>query len=92
MRGIAESEVLPEPLRARIGELSEKQLIALRFASDAEVAGLVERTLQERLEAKQIKQAIPQATLAVLPKVRHITPVECPAVIAEKILEVLRRA
>jgi 3-oxoadipate enol-lactonase len=39
----------------------------------------------------QIKQAVPHATLAVLPNVRHITPVECPAVIAEKILELMRR-
>jgi 3-oxoadipate enol-lactonase len=39
--------------------------------------------------SEQIKQAVPHATLAVLPNVRHITPVECPAVIAEKILELV---
>src|SRR5690242_6659443 len=39
------SQVLPEPLRARMGELSESQLIALRFASDQELPGLVEKTL-----------------------------------------------
>jgi 3-oxoadipate enol-lactonase len=41
--------------------------------------------------SEQIHQAVANATLAVLPKVRHITPVECPAVIAEKILELMRR-
>jgi 3-oxoadipate enol-lactonase len=41
--------------------------------------------------AEQIHQAVAHATLAVLPKVRHITPVECPAVIAEKILELMKR-
>ncbi len=41
--------------------------------------------------SEQIHQAVAGATLAVLPNVRHITPVECPAVIAEKILELMRR-
>ena len=51
-------QVLPEPLRARIPELTEDQLCGLRFASDAEVSNLVERTLNEKLSRKQIKQAI----------------------------------
>ena len=41
--------------------------------------------------SEQIKNAVPHATLSVLPKVRHLTPIECPAVIAQKILELLAR-
>jgi hypothetical protein len=52
------SQILPEPLRSRIPELTEDQLIGLRFAPDAEVPKLVERTLREKLSRKQIKQAI----------------------------------
>jgi len=41
--------------------------------------------------SEQIKQAVPNATLSVLPNVRHLTPIECPAVIADKIQELVRR-
>ena len=50
--------LLPEPLRARIAELTEYQLVALRFASDAEISRLVEETLKENLSSKDIKKRI----------------------------------
>lgn len=50
--------VLPEPLRARIGELTVAQMIALRFASDAELPGLVEQALQQKLSIGDIKKMI----------------------------------
>jgi hypothetical protein len=50
--------LLQEPLRSRIPELTESQLCGLRFASDAEVAKLVERTLKENLSRADIKKAI----------------------------------
>jgi hypothetical protein len=52
------AQLLPESTRQRVGELSEGQLIALRFASDGEVAGLVEQTLGGNWDQKQIKSAI----------------------------------
>lgn len=50
--------LLSEPLRSRIGSLTEGQLIGLRFASDAEVAGLVEAALAENLTGEAIKKRI----------------------------------
>ena len=50
--------LLPEPLRARIGELTPGQLIALRFASDAELPSLVEQALANQWTNKEIKQNV----------------------------------
>jgi hypothetical protein len=43
---------------ADVSKLTTRQLIALRFASDAELPGLVYKTLAENLEPKAIKQSI----------------------------------
>jgi len=52
-------EVLPPELRARIPELTVRQLVALRFASDAELPGLVRETLDGRLgDGRDIKLRI----------------------------------
>jgi hypothetical protein len=46
-------------MHPRIRELTVRQLVALRFAGDAELPSLVERTLKGEFEsAKAIKQAI----------------------------------
>jgi heme/copper-type cytochrome/quinol oxidase subunit 4 len=52
------TQLLSEPLRSRIPDLTEGQLCALRFASDAEIPKLVERTLKENLKRADIKKAI----------------------------------
>jgi hypothetical protein len=49
---------LPEPLRSRIPELTEGQLVALRFASDGELPGLVEKALAGKLRGAEIKKMI----------------------------------
>lgn len=52
-------EILPPALVSRVGEIRAKQLIALRFASDAELPALVERTLAGEFKTPgEIKAAV----------------------------------
>jgi Family of unknown function (DUF6526) len=50
--------LLPPADRTHIDDLTTRQLIALRFASDAELPALAHTALTQRLEPKAIKQAI----------------------------------
>ncbi len=53
------SEVLPEELRPRIGEISTDHLIGLRFASDDQVEALVREILDGKYEGrKAVKAAV----------------------------------
>lgn len=48
--------ILPAELRARAEELTPRQIIALRFASDAELPGLLRQVLEQKLaDGKAIK-------------------------------------
>jgi len=50
--------LLPAALKSRFGELSESQIVALRFASDAELPALVEKALNSKMPPAEIKKAI----------------------------------
>jgi uncharacterized protein DUF6526 len=51
--------LLPADLRPRIGELKPRQLVVLRFASDAELPDLAREVLDGKLmEGKSIKQRV----------------------------------
>jgi len=52
------ARLLPPADLAHIQELDIKQIIALRFASDAELPALVHKTITQGLEPKAIKQHI----------------------------------
>jgi len=50
--------LLDPALRPRIPEFTESQLVALRFASDAELPALAARALNEKLSRDEIKKSI----------------------------------
>ena len=50
--------LLPEPLRSRVPEFTVGQLVALRFASDAELPALATRALNEKLSRADIKKSV----------------------------------
>ena len=52
------AEVLPAGQDARLDELTPKQIVALRFASDDELGDLLERAIREKLPPREIKRAI----------------------------------
>jgi len=52
------ASLLPEDLKARIPELTVKQLVGLRFAADAELTDRVREALDEHLDGEAIKKRI----------------------------------
>jgi hypothetical protein len=52
-------ELLPSPMQSRILEFSTGQLIAMRFAGDAELPALATKVLQENIQSRTaIKQLV----------------------------------
>lgn len=52
------AELLPAGADAQLAKLNSKQIAALRFASDAEFGGLLQRAVLENLTPKDIKASI----------------------------------
>ena len=52
------AELLPAGADAQLARLTSKQIAALRFASDAEFGGLLQRAVLENLTPKDIKASI----------------------------------
>jgi hypothetical protein len=52
------AQLLTPAQQATVARLTNAQIVALRFASDAELAALVDRAEREHLKADEIKRAI----------------------------------
>lgn len=52
------AEVLPAGEEIRLRQLTPKQIVALRFASDDELGELLDRAIREKLPPREIKKAI----------------------------------
>ena len=52
------AELLPAGQDAQLSKLTKPQIVALRFASDAELGTLLDRAVRESLTPKDIKAAI----------------------------------
>jgi hypothetical protein len=52
------AEVLPPAQSAELAQLTRKQIVALRFASDEELGALLDRAVREKLPPREIKKAI----------------------------------
>jgi hypothetical protein len=52
------AELLPPGAEAKLAELSPGQVVALRFASDAELGPLLDRIVREKMSRDEIKKAI----------------------------------
>jgi hypothetical protein len=52
------AEILPAGEDRKLAQLGPKQIVALRFASDAELGELLDRAVRERLPPDAIKKAI----------------------------------
>jgi hypothetical protein len=58
MRVRTASLLTPEQQQRFYGQLNNKQVAALRFASDAELPALAERAVRDKLPPKEIKRAV----------------------------------
>jgi hypothetical protein len=52
------AELLTPELEARLAQLRPKQVVALRFASDAELGDLLDKAVRENLSPDQIKREV----------------------------------
>jgi Family of unknown function (DUF6526) len=50
--------LLPAGEDAKLAQLTKSQIVALRFASDAELSDLLDRAVRDKLSSKEIKLAI----------------------------------